>query len=147
MADPFSITAGTVSLIDVVIRSLAKTSKVISGIINASAEIRRTEGMIHELRTVLENLKDLAPLLNSVSGNQHDDSTVASICNTLESIHEELRCLEKALSLPNKEASTSVNRFGKKIKSAFNEDRIARISRQIESHKSTLSILLGLAGR
>jgi hypothetical protein len=148
MVEPFSFAVGALGLIDVVLRCSIQVSTIAARIANASAQVRRLSCTISELRDILTQIKNLASSFDvNLEGSDVHNYTFSSMQNTLRSCESDLRSLENLLSVPNKAPDGSLNRLGKRIKSVVNEDEIKAISQRIEGHKSSLQLVLAVAGR
>jgi len=148
MTDPFSLTAGVLGLADIGCRLCKEIFSFICAIRDASAELRRLHRTVSQLNELLLLIRDLARFhQNSGSQQKPGQRSVDSINAILEACTDDLQLLQSALGKPTTCSDTFVNRFGKRVKSAFNEKSFEKLSSRLERHKVSFIALLVVMGR
>jgi len=148
MTDPFSLTVGVLGLADIGCRLCKEIFSFICAIRDASAELRRLHRTVSQLNELLLLIRDLARSHQSPGGQQQPGQrSLDSINAILEACTEDLQLLQSALGLRTAGSDTFVNRFGKRVKSVFNEKFFEKLSSRLERHKASFIALLVIMGR
>jgi hypothetical protein len=147
MSDLFSSVAGAASLIDLSLRLARELFVFLSALSDASAELRRLHCLVGELNGLFSQVQILRQSYQSSSLLASNQAAFGSIDEHLESCTEDLKLLREILNSPDTTKDTAFNRFGKKIRSVFNEKEIAKVSLRLEGRKASLSAALSIIGR
>ncbi|OCK82413.1 hypothetical protein K432DRAFT_424190 [Lepidopterella palustris CBS 459.81] len=147
MAEVFGIISGAVSLADVACRLCKDLYGFTCAVKNASAEIRRVRETIHQLEHILQDVKELASGYQKSDIREDHRETFNNINAALVTCRDDLQRLRGILGRQDSHTDTFVNRFGKRVKSVFNEKAIEKLSCQLDRHKTSLTTLLSIMGR
>lgn len=147
MADPFSTAAAVLGVADIIMRATNTVFKLISSLRHASAEILHLRRRLSALDQVVMRVKELRSTYLASNMFKMNIDIFRNIDLELELCTADLYELGRLLAEPKGTPNSTLNRFGKAIKTVFAEDQIEKISQRIEKKKSSVSVLLQVLGR
>ena len=134
MADPFSTVAAVVSLADVMIRACEGISNLIVGLKDASDAAQHLRQTVQNVKSLLGNLQLYVNEYESsnLSLGQHQ-LLPETVKKELLEIRTELDLLQQFLPL-----SGTQEKIGQRVKLVFNEKKISKVVRRLESRQIAL---------
>ena len=148
MSEPFSIIAAGIGVVDVGLRLTREIFHLISSFQNATAELRRLNCKIEELRKIfieilslLKSYRQPGPLLET------NQTSLDALKQGIGDCNEELVKLQLLLGHPIYPSETSFNKFGKRVKTIFHERQLGEASTRLERRVGSLTLLLAAIGR
>ncbi|KAK3329288.1 hypothetical protein B0H66DRAFT_18199 [Apodospora peruviana] len=142
MADPFSTAVAALGVADIAIRATRVIYKLISTLRHASAELRYLRQRLSALERVLLRVKELKATYFAAGMLKANQDAFRDIDSELELCADDLRELEKVIVQPTGKLNSTLNRFGKVIKTALAEEQIERLAQRFERRKSCFTVLL-----
>jgi len=143
--EPFSTAAAAVSLAPIALQVCSKVFNTISKLNGISAELRRLGS---DLQECMQMVSDIQSLCNAheVAGHLGDRHLLfETIKSRLTSFVQDVEELQLVIGKPSDKDEVRRNRFGKVLKSVFNERKIIELSSRLATHKSNLQISLTTA--
>lgn len=147
MSDPFGLIAAGIGVADVACRLAKALYSFVSDLKDASAELRRLRRKLEQLSSILSQCTSLNERYRKSALLASNRPTFDAIEGVLEACVGDLRQLQGLFGSPARQGATVLNRFGKIVKSVFDEKEISQVSLRLESHKASLSTALSMIGR
>jgi len=145
--DVFSTVAAIISVADVASRLCAEVFAFVTALKHASAELRRLNSKTAELGGILSHVKSLITSYQGSMLFERNQSIFKTVDVILKASTDDLQSLLEILGKPIATNDAVLNRFGKRIRSVFNEKAIAKISLRLEGYQASLSNALIIIGR
>jgi hypothetical protein len=148
MADPFSMTAGVVSLADVVWRTSKELYAFFSAVKDASKDVQSMVIELQQFNDILTSIKAYADSFNSSAFATNDGLSASGLLANLQYCSGEFKVLKGIVEESRRcQGQGPVKKFASKVKWVFDEKKIAQSQRRLKMVKDSLNTVLSLAGR
>lgn len=148
MADPFSVTAGVVSLADVVWRTSKELYAFFAAVNDASKDVQSMLLELQHFDGILTSIKNNADSFNSSACATDDGLSASGLLANLRYCLGEFEVLKDMVEESKRnQGQGSVKKLASKIKWVFDEKKIVRSCKRLGNVKVLLTTVLSLAGR
>lgn len=148
MADPLSVTAGAVSLADVVWRTSKELCAFFSALKNASKNVQSMWQELRDLEGILHSINNHAESYDKSLFSTEDGLSASGLWTALKQCEKEFKILRAIVDKSRPDQGFGpVEKLVSRVTWVFDEKKIAQSRRGLETVKDSLNMVLSLTGR
>ena|SRR5436190_6412885 len=136
-----------IQLADVAIRGAKGLSSTISALKSGSAELNWLHNIVTQFEKLLTETRETVQTYHGSVPEAKHKSIFVALDTSLRAGSDDLQALKDVLGKPLQHSKSAVNRFGKIVKSVYNEKELRKLSLRLYTHQTDISILLSSLGR